>query len=265
MPFYDSLPPSLIILSPFSSPSLSLSPSPSFLTLSLSLFSHSLSLTPSLSTLPPSLSLSPSLSSSLSTSPLPHSHRPPLPPPTFLPQQIIDYTPEDHMDYDELKGGLEEAQRLCNSVNEAVRLKENTEQLEWLQSNVQFSLDEVTYMHALVDSALYDTSSATPFLFFVLLPPSLPLSLTISPCFPLSLIPLSLPLYPPLSFSSSLSPSLSPSLLLPLSVLEPSVQFADQFHGAEKTSSLGKTVQGQRSSKLSQLITTSSFISLSCD
>ena len=47
------------------------------------------------------------------------------------------------MDYEELRGALEEAQRLCQSVNEAVRSKENTEQLEWLQNNVQFSLDEV--------------------------------------------------------------------------------------------------------------------------
>jgi hypothetical protein len=60
----------------------------------------------------------------------------------LLIQRILDYTPEDHMDYPELKGALEESQRLCHSVNEAVRSKENTEQLEWLQNNVQFSLDE---------------------------------------------------------------------------------------------------------------------------
>ena len=47
------------------------------------------------------------------------------------------------MDYEELKGALNESLRLCHSVNEAVRSKENTEQLEWLQTNVQFSLDEV--------------------------------------------------------------------------------------------------------------------------
>ena len=49
------------------------------------------------------------------------------------------------MDYEELSGALDESLRLCHSVNEAVRSKENTEQLEWLQTNVQFSLDEVKY------------------------------------------------------------------------------------------------------------------------
>ena len=49
------------------------------------------------------------------------------------------------MDYQELQSALDASQRLCHSVNEAVRSKENTEQLEWLQTNVQFSLDEVMH------------------------------------------------------------------------------------------------------------------------
>ena len=47
------------------------------------------------------------------------------------------------MDYDELKASLEQLEMLCTQVNEAVRSKENTEQLEWLQTHVQFTLDEV--------------------------------------------------------------------------------------------------------------------------
>ena len=47
------------------------------------------------------------------------------------------------MDQADLKGALHEAEELCRHVNEAVRSKENTEHQEWLQSHVQFSLDEV--------------------------------------------------------------------------------------------------------------------------
>ena len=51
------------------------------------------------------------------------------------------------MDYDELMASLEQLEMLCTQVNEAVRSKENTEQLEWLQMHVQFTLDEVGLPH----------------------------------------------------------------------------------------------------------------------
>ena len=57
--------------------------------------------------------------------------------------QILDYTPDRDLDSDELRTALEFAKTLCTHVNEAVRSKENTEQLEWLQMHVQFTLDEV--------------------------------------------------------------------------------------------------------------------------
>lgn len=38
---------------------------------------------------------------------------------------------------------LVEAELLCSKVNEAVRSKENTEQLEWLQSHVHLTITEV--------------------------------------------------------------------------------------------------------------------------
>jgi len=51
------------------------------------------------------------------------------------------------LDYEELKSSLEQLEMLCTRVNEAVRSKENTEQLEWLQTHVQFTLDEVQHTH----------------------------------------------------------------------------------------------------------------------
>lgn len=56
--------------------------------------------------------------------------------------QILSYTPEGELDHADLSTALEHAKRLCDQVNEAVRHKESTEQLEWLQTHIQFTLDE---------------------------------------------------------------------------------------------------------------------------
>ena len=62
---------------------------------------------------------------------------------THILPQILDYTSEGDMDHDAMKSALDLAENLCTHVNECVRSKENTEQLEWLQTHVQFTLDEV--------------------------------------------------------------------------------------------------------------------------
>lgn len=54
----------------------------------------------------------------------------------------MEYSSPDAVDED-LVSALEQAEKLCSQVNEGLRLKENTEQLEWLQSHVQFTLSEV--------------------------------------------------------------------------------------------------------------------------
>lgn len=51
--------------------------------------------------------------------------------------QILEYTPESHVDYVQLLEALEKAELLCSQVNEGVREKENSERLEWIQSHVQ--------------------------------------------------------------------------------------------------------------------------------
>ena len=54
----------------------------------------------------------------------------------------MDYTTSPDNDYTDLKAALSEAKILCDQVNDGVRQKENTEQLEWLQANVTFTLLE---------------------------------------------------------------------------------------------------------------------------
>ncbi|XP_015921274.2 intersectin-1 isoform X1 [Parasteatoda tepidariorum] len=54
----------------------------------------------------------------------------------LLIQKIIEYTPEGHPDYAHLKEALNQAQQLCNQVNEGVRERENSDRLEWIQNHV---------------------------------------------------------------------------------------------------------------------------------
>lgn len=56
--------------------------------------------------------------------------------------QIMDYTAATDNDFADLKAALSEAVTLCTHVNEGVKQKENTEQLEWLQAHVTFTLLE---------------------------------------------------------------------------------------------------------------------------
>lgn len=51
--------------------------------------------------------------------------------------QILKYTPESHSDYSTTKNAVEQAEELCNQVNEGVRETENSEHLEWLQTHVE--------------------------------------------------------------------------------------------------------------------------------
>ncbi|XP_064191737.1 intersectin-2-like isoform X1 [Anguilla rostrata] len=52
-------------------------------------------------------------------------------------KNILESTPEMHVDHIQLRRALETAEKLCLQVNEGVRQKENEDRLEWLQSHVQ--------------------------------------------------------------------------------------------------------------------------------
>ncbi|ELK27414.1 Intersectin-2 [Myotis davidii] len=51
--------------------------------------------------------------------------------------QILENTPESHVDHSSLKLALGRAEELCSQVNEGVREKEHADRLEWLQTHVQ--------------------------------------------------------------------------------------------------------------------------------
>uniref|UniRef100_A0A452IWJ4 Intersectin 2 n=1 Tax=Gopherus agassizii TaxID=38772 RepID=A0A452IWJ4_9SAUR len=55
----------------------------------------------------------------------------------LLIKSILENTPENHPDHNNLKLALERAEELCSQVNEGVREKENSDRLEWIQSHVQ--------------------------------------------------------------------------------------------------------------------------------
>ena len=64
----------------------------------------------------------------------------------FCPPQILEYTPRDHSDRPHLTLALDEAEKLCQKVNEGVQQQENTERLEWMQSHIQLTLNEVSLL-----------------------------------------------------------------------------------------------------------------------
>ncbi|XP_074050396.1 intersectin-2 isoform X1 [Macrotis lagotis] len=55
----------------------------------------------------------------------------------LLIKNILENTPESHVDHSSLKLALERAEELCSQVNEGVREKENSDRLEWIQAHVQ--------------------------------------------------------------------------------------------------------------------------------
>ncbi|XP_048829859.1 intersectin-2b isoform X1 [Brienomyrus brachyistius] len=52
-------------------------------------------------------------------------------------KNILESTPETHVDHSHLQEALEKAEELCLQVNEGVREKENSDRLEWIQAHVQ--------------------------------------------------------------------------------------------------------------------------------
>ncbi|KAG7328078.1 hypothetical protein KOW79_008022 [Hemibagrus wyckioides] len=52
-------------------------------------------------------------------------------------KNILESTPENHVDHAQLREALEKAEELCSRVNEGVREKENSDRLEWIQNHVQ--------------------------------------------------------------------------------------------------------------------------------
>ncbi|CAM1291647.1 ITSN1 (predicted) [Pycnogonum litorale] len=54
----------------------------------------------------------------------------------LLIKKIMEFTPDNHPDHNNLVEALSQAQLKCNEVNEGVRERENSDRLEWLQTHV---------------------------------------------------------------------------------------------------------------------------------
>ncbi|KAK5880121.1 hypothetical protein CesoFtcFv8_023179 [Champsocephalus esox] len=67
----------------------------------------------------------------------------------LLIKNILEHTPDNHVDRGPLREALEGAEELCSQVNEGVREKENSDRLEWIQSHVQ---SEGTIEHLVFNS-----------------------------------------------------------------------------------------------------------------
>ena len=50
--------------------------------------------------------------------------------------QILQYTPSDHPDHNNLQEALVKANEICSQVNEGVQEKDNSDKLEWIQTHV---------------------------------------------------------------------------------------------------------------------------------
>ncbi|CAG0885444.1 unnamed protein product [Cyprideis torosa] len=55
----------------------------------------------------------------------------------LLIEKIVQATPPEHPDNSNIKEALNKAVELCNQVNEGVRERENSDQLEWMQRNIK--------------------------------------------------------------------------------------------------------------------------------
>ncbi|XP_069671614.1 intersectin-1 isoform X3 [Periplaneta americana] len=71
----------------------------------------------------------------------------------LLIKKILDYTPDNHPDWQNLQDALAKAEEFCMQVNEGVREKENSDRLEWLQRCVQCEgLEEKLVFNSMTNS-----------------------------------------------------------------------------------------------------------------
>ena len=78
----------------------------------------------------------------------------------LLVEKILKNTPEDHPDYVYTVEALTRAKTLCDQVNEGMRMKENSERLEWLQNHVDLQSEEKSFQEKIVFNSL--TNSVGP-------------------------------------------------------------------------------------------------------
>eukprot|EP00092_Neocalanus_flemingeri_P031088 GFUD01033768.1.p1 GENE.GFUD01033768.1~~GFUD01033768.1.p1 ORF type:complete len:485 (-),score=138.51 GFUD01033768.1:275-1729(-) len=78
----------------------------------------------------------------------------------LLVEKILKNTPEDHPDFVCIQEAFKRAKILCDQVNEGMRMKENSERLEWLQIHVDLHTEEKALQEKITFNSL--TNSVGP-------------------------------------------------------------------------------------------------------
>ena len=78
----------------------------------------------------------------------------------LLVEKLAKSTPSDHPDSSCLLEALQRARTLCEQVNEGMRMKENSERLEWLQIHVDLQTEEKALQEKITFNSL--TNSVGP-------------------------------------------------------------------------------------------------------
>jgi len=82
----------------------------------------------------------------------------------LLVEKILKNTPEDHPDFVCIQEALNRAKILCDQVNEGMRMKENSERLEWLQIHVDLHIEEKNLQEKITFNSLTNSVGPRKFL-----------------------------------------------------------------------------------------------------
>ena len=82
----------------------------------------------------------------------------------LLVEKILTNTPPDHPDYFYTQEALNRSRILCDQVNEGMRMKENSERLEWLQIHVDLQSEEKSLQEKITFNSLTNSVGPRKFL-----------------------------------------------------------------------------------------------------
>ena len=82
----------------------------------------------------------------------------------LLVEKLLKNTPEDHPDFVYTQEALNRARILCDQVNEGMRMKENSERLEWLQIHLDLTSEEKALQEKITFNSLTNSVGPRKFL-----------------------------------------------------------------------------------------------------
>ena len=82
----------------------------------------------------------------------------------LLVEKLLKNTPEDHPDFVYTQEALNRSRILCDQVNEGMRMKENSERLEWLQIHLDLTSEEKALQEKITFNSLTNSVGPRKFL-----------------------------------------------------------------------------------------------------